>query len=184
MKSSRMCSNHGLKRTAQKIAIFHIALSLSGFFFYILYPIYHQKRVPSEIEPLCLNITTQPKNTYLLERQIRNISYQKQTPCNNLWRDLIWVNNECNENIVVFFIVLSLILGDLSLNCMLLYAVNKRKNYLFVPWFFSQAIRILFCVTAICLIMSFYVFDDWTKYKVSNNNTVQKSTSKVNGAVM
>ena len=179
-----MCPNHSLKGKAQKIAIIHISLSLSGFLFYILYPIYHQKRVSSDIEPFCLNVTSQPKNTYLLERQIKNTSNEKQVPCENIWKDLIWVNNGCNENIVVFLIVLSLILGDLSLNCMLLYAVNKGKNYLFVPWFFSQAIRILFCVTAICLIMSFYVFDDWTRRKVSSNNTVQTNTSKVNGGSM
>ena len=74
--------------------------------------------------------------------------------------------------------ILLVLLLDVSLNVLLLKGVNKRRNDLFIPWLFGQGIRILVCVTTICLTMSLYVFDiSSNSVRTAENHTKEIETS-------
>ena len=77
-------------------------------------------------------------------------------------------------------LILLVLLIDLSLNVLLLKGVSKRRNILFVPWLIGQGIRILTCVTTICLTASLYIFDLSSSARNAENNANDIETTPRN----
>ena len=166
-----MCKNESLQQKANKTAIFHTSLSLVAIVF-LIFSYLHQETNDFVYRAIC-NETNDNSNGLTKTRPSLREKY------------ISMFNNGCKIGIIISLLIPLILIIDLSLNLLLLNGVRNRSNVHFVHWLVGQAIRILSCVTFICVIMTLYVFDTWSHREGTADNDLKKiDTFSSNGQDM
>lgn len=169
-----MCAYHSLQEKAYKIAICHCFLSIIALLILILF-VLNQVNDPSPYQVNCksdiVNSTQLGgRKTSCLINKFHNIIAGRI----NIFKN---VSSKTLHGSVLIVLVLLL---DLSLNVLLLKGVKKRRSILFLPWLFAQGIRMLVCVTSICVTVSLYIFDISPSVRIAENDTKEIGTTSTN----
>ena len=158
------CKNESLQQKAYNVAIFHISLSVVVFLFFIFLPVRNQEPNDFLYNTIC--------NGTIVHS---NVSSKKPTLTSLMKRFIDMFEDGCKRGIIIGLLILFILTVDLTLNLLLLHGVSKRSNAHFVHWLVGQAVRILSCVSFICLITTLYVFDISIIKKTTADNDLEKT---------
>lgn len=147
-----MCLGESLQQRSYNVAIFHISLSCIQILFlarFVFQENYFTKSIRCKKESSeALNQTESVKSLGL-----------KENDENILTDEIDELEDGCYIGVITSLSIALILIIDLSMNFLLCHSVRERNNILFIPWLITQALRILFCVIAICLFINLYVFD-------------------------
>ena len=164
-----MCLRESLRQRSHNVAIFHISLSFVQLLF-LAHFVYEENYFTK-------TLGCKTKNPEALN-QSENVKRHgsKENDENTLTDEIDELEGGCYIGVITSLSIALILIIDLSMNFLLCHSVRERKNRLFIPWLITQALRILFCVIAICLVINLNVFDKPRKKNIDEKHSERMYT--------